>query len=125
MGSYIQDNLTPSEIVEYETCLHWIVYISFRGLLTLFIAPAIDKLSSDFAITNRRVIIKVGLFSRRTLEMNWDKVESIHVDQSIIGRLLGYGNIEVIGTGGTREPFMNIAAPMEFRKQYQLAVSAL
>ena len=125
MGSYIQDNLTPGERVEYETSLHWIVFVSFRGFLTLFIAPTIDKLSSDFAITNRRVIIKVGLFSRRTLEMNLDKVESIHVDQSIIGRLLGYGNIEVVGTGGTREPFMNIASPMEFRKQYQLAVSAL
>jgi uncharacterized membrane protein YdbT with pleckstrin-like domain len=125
MGSYVHDNLTPNERVEYETSLHWIVFFSFRGFLTLFIAPAIDKLSSDFAITNRRVIIKVGLFSRRTLEMNLDKVESIHVDQSVIGRMLGYGNIEVIGTGGTREQFVNITSPMEFRKQYQLAVSVL
>jgi uncharacterized membrane protein YdbT with pleckstrin-like domain len=52
-------------------------------------------------------------------------VESIHVDQSVIGRMLGYGNIEVIGTGGTREQFVNITSPMEFRKQYQLAVSVL
>ena len=125
MGSYIQDNLTPNEKVEYETGLHWIIYFSLRGFLTLFISPIIEKLSSDFAITNRRVIIKVGLFSRRTLEMNLDKVESIHVDQSIIGRMLGYGNIEVIGTGGTRELFMCITSPIEFRKQYQLAVSAL
>ena len=125
MGSYVQENLTPNERVEYETSLHWIVFLSFRGFITLFIAPLIDKLSSDFAITNRRVIIKVGLFSRRTLEMNLDKVESIHVDQSIIGRMLDYGNIEVIGTGGTREQFINIASQMEFRKQYQLAVSVL
>jgi hypothetical protein len=52
-------------------------------------------------------------------------VESIHVDQSIMGRMLDYGKVEVIGTGGTREQFINIASPMEFRKQYQLAVSIL
>ena len=103
----------------YETRLHWITFVSLKALFTLFIAPLIDRWSSEFAITNKRVIIKIGLISRHTLEMNLSKVESINVDQSITGRILGYGSITVIGTGGTTELFHNIANPMEFRRQFQ------
>ncbi len=119
MGSYVESNLIKDEHVVYEAKLHWIVFISFRAIFTLFIAPLIDYLTSEFAITNRRIIIKVGFISRRTLELNLSKVESVTVDQSIMGRILGYGNIIVIGTGGTKEPFGNICAPLEFRKQFQ------
>lgn len=123
MGSYVQNNLISGEIVIYEAKLHWIIFMSLRAILTLFIAPLIDILTSEFAITNKRVIIKVGFISRRTLEINLQKIESISVDQTILGRILDYGNIVVIGTGGTKEPFSNIAAPMEFRKQYQQAAN--
>ena len=75
--------------------------------------------TSEFAVTNKRVIIKVGLIRRHTLELLLGKVESIGVDQSILGRIVGYGSIVVIGTGGTKEPFKNIAEPLEFRKQVQ------
>jgi uncharacterized membrane protein YdbT with pleckstrin-like domain len=119
MGSYIQSNLLKDEQVVYETRLHWIRFVSWRGLLTLFIAPLVDRLCSEFAITNRRVIIKLGLVSRRTFEMNLSKIESVNVDQSLLGRMLGYGTITIIGTGGTRETFADIAAPVEFRRQFQ------
>jgi uncharacterized membrane protein YdbT with pleckstrin-like domain len=119
VGSYIQSNLLKDEHVVYETTLHWITFVSFRGLLTLFIAPLIDRFCSEFAITNRRVIIKQGLVSRRTFEMNLSKIESVNVDQSLLGRMLGYGTIALIGTGGTRETFGDIAAPIEFRRQFQ------
>ena len=75
--------------------------------------------TSEFAVTNKRVIIKVGLIRRHTVELLLGKVESIGVDQSILGRIVGYGSIVVIGTGGTKEPFKNIAEPLEFRKQVQ------
>lgn len=68
--------------------------------------------------SNKRVIIKLGLISIHTLEMNLSKVESITVDQNPLARILGYGSITVIGTGGTRELFHNIADPMEFRRQF-------
>ena len=119
MGSYIQSNLLKDEQVVYQTKLHWIRFLSLRGLFTLFIAPLIDRACSEFAITNRRVIIKLGLVSRRTFEMNLSKIESVNVDQSLLGRMLGYGTITVIGTGGTRETFADIAAPVEFRRQFQ------
>jgi len=52
------------------------------------------------------------------------KVEGIGVDQTLFGRLLDYGTITVTGTGGTKEPFTNIAAPLEFRRQVQGQISA-
>ncbi len=117
--SYVKDNLLKDEQVIYQTRLHWITFVSLRGIFTLFIAPLIDRWSSEFAITNRRVVIKIGLFARRTFEMNLSKIESVNVDQTLTGRMLGYGTITLIGTGGTKETFGNIAAPLEFRRRFQ------
>lgn len=122
MGSYVNDNLIQGEKVTYEATPHWIIFVSLRGLLTLFIAPLIDMYTNEYAITNRRIIVKVGLFSRRTLEMNLPKIESIKVDQSIPGRIFGYGDIVIVGSGGSSEAFENIRAPLEFRRQYQQAL---
>ena len=119
MGQYVNSHLIRDEQVEYESYLHWINYISLKGLLTLFIWPTVERYTSEFAITNKRVIIKKGLIARETLEMNLMKIESVNVDQSILGRILGFGNITVIGTGGTRETFKRINRPLEFRKRFQ------
>jgi uncharacterized membrane protein YdbT with pleckstrin-like domain len=119
MGKYVQQNLGAGEQVVYEAKLHWIIFVSLKALLTLFIAPLIAMSTSEFAITNKRVIIKVGLISRRTLEMNLNKIESVNVNQSVLGRLLGYGTIVVVGTGGTKEAFPAIADPLTFRKKFQ------
>jgi uncharacterized membrane protein YdbT with pleckstrin-like domain len=87
------------------------------GLLLL--AASIRKVTTEMAVTDQRVIIKVGLISRKTIEMNLAKIENIQVEQGILGRLLGYGTITVVGTGGTREPFGWIVDPMAFRKAVQ------
>ena len=76
---------------------------------------AIRRATTELAITDRRVIYKAGLLARHTLEMNRSKVESIDVDQSILGRLLGYGTIIVRGTGGSLEPIGMISDPLTFR----------
>ena len=52
-------------------------------------------------------------------EMNLSKIERVNVDQSIMGRILNYGSITIIGTGGTKEVFNDIASPMKFRKAFQ------
>jgi len=117
--SYVSDNLIKDETVRYEGHLHWMTFISVRGLLSLFLLPLVDYLTSEFAITNKRIIVKQGFVSRRTMELNLNKVESVSVDQSILGRILNYGSITVLGTGGTREQFANLAAPLEFRKRFQ------
>ena len=77
----------------------------------------IKYISTEMAITNRRVIAKVGFVWRRTIEMERQKVESVSVDQSILGRILGYGTVIVRGTGSTLEPMTNIDEPMEFRSK--------
>ncbi len=119
MGSYVDSNLTKDELVVYEAKLHWMIFISFKALLTLFIAPVIQTLTSEFAITTKRVIIKVGLISRRTLEMNLNKIETVNVNQSVLGRILDYGTVTIVGTGGTKESFSCISAPLGFRKKFQ------
>jgi len=90
-----------------------------KALLTFFIAPIIEKATSEFAITDKRVIVKVGLISRKTLEMNISKIETVNVNQGILGRMLGYGTVTVVGTGGTKEAFNSISSPLEFRKHFQ------
>lgn len=119
MGRYIQNNLVRDEHVEYETTYHWVIFFSIRAVLTLFISPLIDRYTDEFAITNKRVIVKTGLISRKTLEMNHSKIESVNVEQSILGRILGYGTIRIVGTGGTKESFTNIKKPLTFRKRFQ------
>ncbi len=122
---YVEKSLMSGEQVVYRAQLHWIVFVSLRALLTLFLAPLIQRATSEFAVTNRRVVIKVGLVSRKTVELNLEKVESIGVDQSILGRILDYGTIEVVGTGGTREPFRGIRDPLGFRRAVNEASEAL
>jgi uncharacterized membrane protein YdbT with pleckstrin-like domain len=119
MGHYIENNLIREEQLEFETQYHWIIFFTLKSLLTLFIDPIIKRYSDEFGITNKRVIIKTGLISRKTLEMNLNKIESVNVDQSIMGRLLGYGTVTIIGTGGSRETFEQIADPIQFRKKFQ------
>ena len=58
--------------------------------------------TTEIAVTDRRVIYKEGFITRHTVEINMDKVASVDVDQSILGRLLDYGMVHVIGTGGTQ-----------------------
>jgi len=81
--------------------------------------------ATEMAVTTRRVIIKTGLAARKTIEMLLSKVESIEVSETAGGRLLGYGTIVVIGTGGTSEPFHKIAHPLEFRSQVQQQIEKL
>jgi uncharacterized membrane protein YdbT with pleckstrin-like domain len=81
--------------------------------------------ATEMAVTNRRVVIKTGLASRKTIEMLLDKVESIEVSEPAFGRMLGYGTIVVIGTGGTPEPFHQVAHPLEFRSQAQQQIEKL
>jgi uncharacterized membrane protein YdbT with pleckstrin-like domain len=97
---------------------------------TLFIAAAIVFLifqivkrnATEIAVTNRRVIIKTGMAARRSLEIMLPKVESIGVEESVWGRMLGYGTVLIHGTGGTPEPFRRIAHPSEFRQYVQTQI---
>jgi uncharacterized membrane protein YdbT with pleckstrin-like domain len=81
--------------------------------------------STEMAVTDKRLVIKIGVAGRRTLELLLQKVESIAVEESLMGRLLGFGTVIVHGTGGTPEPFDQMAHPIEFRKQVQQQIEKL
>ncbi len=77
----------------------------------------IRRWTTELAVTNRRIVFKSGLFRRHTMEMNMSKVESVDVDQSVMGRILDYGTVTIRGTGGGIEPMRNIANPIAFRNR--------
>jgi len=77
----------------------------------------LDFVTSEFGITNKRVLIKSGLIRRRTVEMFLNKVENIGVDQSVAGRIINSGSLTITGSGGSREHFKNISDPLDFRRQ--------
>jgi len=81
--------------------------------------------TSEFAVTNKRVLIKTGFIRRNSLEVLLSKVEGIQVHQSLVGRLLNFGSIVVTGTGGSHDPYHRIAAPLGFRRAVQEQVAAV
>lgn len=85
--------------------------------LVMILAAIIRRQTTELVLTSRRIITKRGLVSRDTVEMNLSKVESLHVNQGLMGRLLNYGDVTVVGTGASLEPLRGIARPLELRKQ--------
>lgn len=91
----------------------------------IFFVGLTKRNATEMAVTNKRVLIKQGLFGRRTLEILLQKIESIAVDESMWGRMLGFGSVTVRGTGGTPEPFHKMAHPLEFRRHVEEQVESL
>jgi uncharacterized membrane protein YdbT with pleckstrin-like domain len=71
--------------------------------------------TTETDVTNMRVVHKTGFIKRRTFEMALDKVESVDVNQSIMGRILNYGDVTIMGVGEGKEIIKTIAAPLDFR----------
>jgi len=71
---------------------------------------------TEITVTSLRVIYKTGIISRNTLEMNLDKVESVLVQQSLVGRMLDFGTVIVRGVGAGLEPVDRVAAPLELHR---------
>ena len=98
--------------------LDWVNYVAavlaIIGILHL-LGAAMRRASTEIAVTNKRLIYKVGLLRRNTIEMNLHQVESIEVNQSIAGRLFDYGTVIVRGTGSGIEPIRRVEAPLALR----------
>lgn len=75
--------------------------------------------TSEYGVTNKRVIMKVGWIARDAFDTFVARIEGIKVWQSVLGRILGYGTITVIGTGGTSDSFLNVRDPLQFRRMVQ------
>ena len=90
--------------------------VAFYALL-LGIKAIVVLTTTEFAVTNRRVIAKTGFIRRHTVELLLMKVESVSITQSVLGRLFDFGIVTITGTGGTREKFQAISEPLEVRKK--------
>jgi len=140
MGSYVESNLIKGEEIQYEgktsvwsllpqILLGLIVFLPFYELgliflpffvlgLLLWISAAITYYTTELAITNKRVVAKFGLIRRNTVEMNISKVESVQVDQGILGRIFNYGGVLVAGAGDSKAPIPGISSPLKFKKKF-------
>ena len=142
--SYIDETLLPDEHVVYRTRLHWIIFarallvliagvavlIAFHAVplvgaavlavgVAMLISPLIAYQTTELGVTNKRMIVKVGFVRRRTLELLLRQVEALSVDQTLGGRMLGYGTITLSGTGGVREIYHRVREPLELRRRIQ------
>jgi hypothetical protein len=121
---YYAHNQTGIDGKELQVVEGGAAVLLISGIIVI-LAGVVRRNATEMAVTNRRVVIKTGLASRKTIEMLLNKVESIEVSETTAGRMLGYGTIVVIGTGGTPEPFHKVAHPLEFRSQVQQQIEKL
>jgi uncharacterized membrane protein YdbT with pleckstrin-like domain len=138
--SYIEDSLVEGESVLYRAKMSWkaviwplvllgfmiwlfsrisalmgaiAVIMSIYALVQIYLIIA----TTEFALTNQRIIAKKGIIRRHSLEILLNKVESISISQRLDGRFFGFGTVTVVGSGGTEERFGSIGNPMELRKR--------
>lgn len=140
---YFNPDLLQQERVAYRDHQHWIIFLStivwaavtvvfymwtdqmliIWGLLICTLISLvynyISYMSSLFMITNRRVIMRTGFFQRISLEIFLNKIEGIQVNQNLLGSVMSFGTVTVIGTGGTQDSFFKINHPLQFRTTIQ------
>ncbi|MCH7386625.1 PH domain-containing protein [Acinetobacter modestus] len=137
MGNYIESNLARDEKIIIKAQVTWwsqLWYLVFGSLFILLALPSknfvflfigvvfvaiavIHVITTELALTNRRIIAKSGLIRRNTVELKVNRVESLGIDQGVLGRIFNFGSISVKGIGGSNAPIPYIARPMEFRQQ--------
>jgi uncharacterized membrane protein YdbT with pleckstrin-like domain len=138
--NYVDNTLLPHEKLILRAHIHWIVFappifmgilawvvyfqlhqlllsamIAFFGILGL-ISATINYFCTEFAVTDKRVMVKMGFIKRDTWELNVNRVTSLNVDQSMLGRVLDYGDITVNGMGGSPAPIRAVVNPLQFRR---------
>ncbi|MFC7515063.1 PH domain-containing protein [Herbaspirillum sp. GCM10030257] len=129
MASYVESILSKNEKITYEGRISlWslapniilgVLLLPAMGAGLIFLVLAwLKYISTELAITNKRVVAKFGFIRRRTVEINLAKIESIQVDQGILGRVFGYGSLIVAGAGTPQAPIPGISDPIAFRKAF-------
>lgn len=129
-SSYITESLSKDEMVHKVYNLHWTARIPFAACiilavpslgLTLLIAiyEWYKVRSIEFGSTNKRVIYKRGIISRQTDEMKISSIETVEITQSVLGRIFGYGDVEITGQGISNVVFKGIDDPMSVKKSIE------
>ncbi len=145
--AYVENNLSRGETVRYRARVHWVVFAPSAGagavalslllgrssLSVFFIvlagvligAALIRKETTELALTNKRVIAKMGFLRRSTIEQRLEMVDNIHVEQGILARMFGAGTVSLTGSGASRTPIRGIADPLRFRREVNDAIDDL
>lgn len=150
--SYIQDSLGANETVHYIGHFPMINYAMGYGALIIaavlgiwsnnagypimaivavaagvivFLMIMIPIWTTEIGVTNQRVIIKRGFVSRQTMELQLRSIEEVSVDQGIVGRIFGFGKINISGTGEDQIDLPSIGDPLLLRKHLQEAIGAI
>lgn len=128
MPSYVEQALTRGESVLHLGSTSWwsLFWYVFFGVILLPVGVGLIVLgfawvkqrSTELAVTNKRVITKFGFIQRDTVELNIQKVESVQVQQGILGRMLDFGTIVIAGGGNPQAPVPGIRDPMGFRRAF-------
>lgn len=129
MTSYVEGALVKDEkIVHLGRISLWSIWhlialgvllLPAFGIGLIFLVMAYVKYkTTELAITSKRVIVKFGFIRRSTIEININKVESIQVDQDVLGRMFNFGTLIISGAGTPQAPVAGISEPMEFRKAF-------
>jgi membrane protein YdbS with pleckstrin-like domain len=144
MGN-IDKHLLEGERIEYRTALHWCtlaapgilstimfplalfeihraaysVIVSFMVVLIWFLVRLWVRHTSEFAVTNMRVIIHVGIISLESFDIFLNRISGVEVAQGPFGRIFGAGSLQLVGVGGSTEYFRNIADPWELRREIE------
>jgi uncharacterized membrane protein YdbT with pleckstrin-like domain len=129
MSSYIEEALVKDEkVVHIGHISLWslwhlitvgVLLLPVFGVGLIFLVIAYVRYKSvEVAVTTKRLIVKHGFVRRQTVEINLNRVESIQVEQGLLGRLFNFGTLIVSGTGTSHAPLTGIAEPMGFRKAF-------
>ncbi|MFN3855322.1 MAG: PH domain-containing protein [Phreatobacter sp.] len=144
--SYVSDSLGPGETIVHEATIHWVVYVwplvavilalpvawllwpwggiaLVAALLWLAVAWFLSR-TTELAVTSRKVVAKWGFIARSTIEQRLEKVDSVAVDQTFLGRVLDFGDVTIHGTGINATPIKMIADPLAFRRKVEQAIEA-
>lgn len=128
--SYIEDSLSDGEKIDALFQLHWfakvpmivwiILAIPTLGITLLLALYEYLKLRSiEQGVTNKRVILKTGFISRHTEEMKLNSIETVEIRQGVMGRMFGFGTIEVTGRGISDVIFKGVDDPMGVKRRIE------
>lgn len=128
--SYIEDSLSTGEEVKAIFKLHWFAkipmiiwlilgFVSFGLTWIIAIYEFFRLRSIEQGVTNKRVILKTGMIGRKTEEMKLTSIETVEIDQGILGRIFGFGTIEITGRGTSNFLFKNVDDPMVVKRQIE------
>lgn len=128
--SYIEESLSAGEKIESLFKLHWFAWLPMvlwliLGIVTFGLTWLIALYEflrlkyTEQGVTNKRVVLKTGIIGRKTEEMKLTSIETVEINQSIWGRIFGFGTVQVTGRGISDVVFRGIDDPMAVKRQIE------